>query len=171
MKIKAISTLQPVGAQRYRESHGLYYDDFEVGDIYEHKPGRTITDADNIWQSLINSNNHPLHSDYHYASTTEFGRPLISSLVTFSIIGGLSLASTSGSAIANLGWKEVTLSNPVFVGDTLYAESTVLSKRRSRSRAGQGVVTVMTRGLNQRGVEVLRWQRSFLVPAAGGGAP
>lgn len=73
MKTKAISRLQPVGAQRYRESNGLYYDDFEVGDIYEHKPGRTITDADNIWQSLINSNNHPLHSDYHLPAPLSAG--------------------------------------------------------------------------------------------------
>lgn len=170
MKIKAISTLQPVGEQRYQENHGLYYDDFTIGDIYEHHPGRTITDADNIWQSLINLNNHPLHSDHHFASTTEFGRPLVSSLVTFSIVGGLSLSSTSARAIANLGWKEVTLPHPVFIGDTLYAESTVLGKRRSRSRPGQGIVTIMTRGLNQHGVEVLRWQRSFLMPTAGGEA-
>jgi itaconyl-CoA hydratase len=162
--MKPISWLEPVGEQRYRESHGLYFEDFTVGDIYEHRPGRTVTEADNIWQSLINMNQHPLHIDHEYASHTEFGRPLVSSLVTFSIVGGLSLRSTSARGVANLGWRNVELSAPVFIGDTLYAESTVLSKRPSASRPGQGIVTVETRGLNQSGAVVLRWERSFLVP-------
>src|ERR1700688_1194331 len=102
---KAISVLEPIGDGRYRESHGMYFDDFVVGETYEHRPGRTITEGDNVWQSLINLNNHPLHIDHEYARSTEFGRPLVSSLVTFSIVGGLSLASTSARAIANLGWK------------------------------------------------------------------
>ncbi|QUJ68044.1 MaoC family dehydratase [Photobacterium sp. GJ3] len=164
MKAKMLSRLQPVGEQRYVESHGLYYDDFEIGDIYEHRPGRTVTEVDNIWQSLINMNTHPLHIDAVYASETEFERPLVSSLVTFSIIGGLSLASTSARAIANLGWKNVALKAPVFVGDTLYAESRILHKRLSNSRPNQGIVTVETKGLKDSGEVVLIWERSFLVP-------
>ena len=164
MTSKAISCLEPIGPQRYRESHGLYYEDFDVGDVYEHRPGRTLTEADNIWQSLINMNVHPLHIDHEYARTTEFGRPLVSSLVTFSIVGGLSLASTSARGIANLGWRNVQLVAPVFIGDTIYAETTVLEKRTSRSRPGQGLVTVATRGLKQDGTVFLTWERTFLVP-------
>ncbi|PHM51215.1 MaoC family dehydratase [Xenorhabdus sp. KK7.4] len=164
MENKPLSILEAIGPQRYRESHGLYFDDFNIGDVYEHKPGRTVTEVDNIWQSLINMNTHPLHIDNEYAKKTEFGQTLVSSLVTFSIIGGLSLASTSARAIANLGWKEVKLSHPVYVGDTLYAETTILTKRESNSRPGQGIVTVQTRGLNQNDIEVLCWERSFLIP-------
>lgn len=164
MTDKAISRLEQIGPQRYRESHGLFYEDFDVGDVYEHRPGRTLTEADNIWQSLINMNVHPLHIDHEYARTTEFGRPLVSSLVTFSIVGGLSLASTSARGIANLGWRNVQLVAPVFIGDTVYAETTVLEKRTSRSRPGQGIVTVATRGLKQDGTVFLTWERTFLVP-------
>lgn len=161
---KCISFLEEIGAQRYRELHGMFFEGFEVGDIYEHRPGRTVTQADNIWQSLINLNTHPLHIDQEYASRTEFGRPVVSSLVTFSIVGGLSLSSTSARGIANLGWKNVMLTAPVFEGDTVYAETTVLDKRISKSRPGQGIVTVETRGLKQDGTVFLTWERSFLVP-------
>jgi itaconyl-CoA hydratase len=161
---KYISRLKLLGTQRYREQHGMLYDSFEIGDVYEHRPGRTITEADNIWLSLVSMNTHPLHIDHAYASSTEFGRPVVSSLVTFSIVGGLSLLGTSAAGIANLGWREVKLTAPVFVGDTIYAESTVLEKRASRSRPGQGIVTVETRGTKQDGSLFLAWQRSFLVP-------
>lgn len=164
MEQQQISWLQPIGENRYRESHGMYFEDFIPGSIYEHRPGRTVTEVDNIWQSLINMNTHPLHIDNEYAKETEFGRPLVSSLVTFSIVGGLSLASTSARAVANLGWKNVTLPHPVFVGDTLYAETTIIEKRLSKSRPNQGIVTVETRGLNQDGVICLFWERSFLMP-------
>ncbi len=159
-----LSELRRVAPGQYVESHGLWFDDFTPGDIYFHQPGRTVTEADNVWQSLINMNDHPLHIDHHYAETTEFERPLVSSLVTFGIIGGLSLASTSKRAIANLGWKQVELPNPVFVGDTLYASSKIVSKRRSKSRPDQGIVTVETTGFKPCGTVVLVWQRSFLVP-------
>lgn len=161
---KAISILEKVGDNRYRESHGLWYDDFVPGEIYEHRPGRTITEVDNIWQSLINNNNHPLHIDSEYCRGTEFGKPLVSSLVTFSIVGGLSLASTSARGVANLGWDKVRLVAPVFIGDTVYAETTILNKRLSKSRPGQGVVTVETRGTKADGQIFLICERSFLVP-------
>ncbi len=164
MKYKTLSKLESIGKNRYRESHGLYFDDFDIGDIYEHRPGRTITETDNIWQSLINMNTHPLHIDNEYASQTEFKKPLVSSLVTFSIVGGLSLAATSARGVANLGWKNIELKAPVFVGDTIYAESKVLHKRLSKSRPNQGIVTVETKGLKIDGTICLVWERSFLVP-------
>ncbi|TCV94461.1 MaoC family dehydratase [Biostraticola tofi] len=163
MTDKPLSLLKKIGHQHYQESHGLHYDDFTVGDIYEHRPGRTITEADNTWQSLINLNTHPLHIDHAYAATTAFGKPLVSSLVTFSIIGGLSLASTSARAIANLGWNNIKLLKPVFIGDTLYARSTVMAKRPSATRPGEGIVTIQTHGLNQHQKTVLSWERSFLI--------
>jgi itaconyl-CoA hydratase len=159
-----IRRYKKVGERRYRESSGLYYEDFEVGAVVEHRPGRTVTQADNIWQSLLCHNTHPLHSDAAYAAKTEWGRPLVSSLVTLSIVGGLSLASTSARAIANLGWEEIRLTAPVFVGDTVYAESEVLEKRLSRSRPTQGIVTCATRGRKADGTLFLSYRRSFLVP-------
>lgn len=164
MPEKCISRLEHVEGQRYRESHGMFYDDFDVGDIYEHRPGRTITEVDNIWQSLINLNQHPLHIDNEYAKRSEFGKPVVSSLVTLSIIGGLSLSSTSARGIANLGWEDITCTVPVYVGDTVYAETTVVAKRRSRSRPGQGIVTVQTKGLKSEGTVFMSMTRSFLVP-------
>lgn len=161
---RAISVLRQSAPGRFDEVHGLLYDDFVVGDIHLHQPGRTITESDNTWLSLLCLNQHPLHIDEAYASATEFGRVVVSSLVTFAIVGGLSLRSTSMRATANLGWKNVTLPNPVFVGDTLHAESLILAKRPSSSRPGDGIVTVKTTGRNQSDQPVLTWERSFLIP-------
>ena len=158
------SAFVAVGPNRYRESPGLYYDDFEVGDVIEHRPGRTVTEADNIWQSLINMNTSPLHIDSAHCEQTEFGRPLMSSLVTFSIVNGMTVSTLSAKAIANLGWDKVRLVAPCFAGDTLYAESTVLSKRLSQSREHQGIVTCETRGLKADGTLILTCERTFLVP-------
>lgn len=164
MSPKYTSVLEPVGEQRYRESHGLYFEDFDVGDVYEHRPGRTITETDNIWQSLLSLNRHPLHIDSEYAKTTEFGRPLVSSLVTFPIVGGLSLDATSARATADLGWRNVRLLAPVFVGDTLYAETTVLEARPPDPPADDGTISVETRGYKQDGTLFLTTERSYLVP-------
>lgn len=123
-----------------------------------------MTEADNVWQSLLALNLHPLHIDSTYASHTEWGRTLVSSLVTLSIVAGMSVESTSAKGLANLGWDEIRLVHPVFAGDTLYAESEVLDKRLSRSRPHQGIVTCGTRGLNQNGIVVLTYRRSFLIP-------
>lgn len=153
-----------VGPDRYRESHGLYYDDFTVGDVIEHRPGRTITEADNVWQSLINMNASPLHIDSAYCETTEWGRPLVSSLVTFSIVNGLTVGTLSAKAIANLGWDKIRLLAPCFAGDTVYAESTVLSKRLSETRQHQGIVTCGTSGRKADGTLFLTCERTFLVP-------
>lgn len=164
MPDKPLGYLMHLSGQRYRESHGLYYEDFVIGDIYEHRPGRTVTEVDNIWQSLLNMNTHPLHIDREYACATTFGRPVVSSLVTFSMVGGLSLAGTSARGMCNLGWRDVALLAPVYVGDTIYAETTVLEKRLSDSRRGQGIVTVETRGTKSDGTVFLTSVRSFLVP-------
>jgi itaconyl-CoA hydratase len=149
---------------RYRQDPGRTYEDFEVGHIYEHRPGRTITDADNVWFTLLTMNQHPLHFDAAYAAGTEFKRPLVNSCLTLAIVTGMSVADVSAKAIANLGWDKVELTAPVFVGDTIYADSEVLSKRPSRSRPGQGLVTVRTRGLKADGAVFLTFERTVLVP-------
>jgi acyl dehydratase len=158
-----------VGQQRYRASYGRYLEDFTVGDIYEHRPGRTITDADNIQFSLLTMNFHPMHCDAHHASKSEFGRLLVSSGLTVAIVLGMSVNDVSGKAIANLGWKEIRLTGPVFGGDTLYAESEVLEVRESKSRPTQGIVTVQTRAFNQDGKPVLDFIRSALIAKRGHG--
>ena len=152
---------------RYRESYGRYYEDFHVGDIYEHRPGRTITETDNTWFTLLTMNTHPLHFDAHYAKKTEFGRPLVNSALTLSIVAGMSVSDLSQKAIANLGWENIKLTAPVFAGDTLYAESEVLAKRESKSRPTQGIVSARTTGANSDGIVVIRYDRSFLVPKEG----
>jgi itaconyl-CoA hydratase len=152
-----------VGANRYRESVGLYYEDFEPGVTVEHRPGRTITEADNVWFTNLTMNPHPLHFDQAYAAHTEFKRPLVNSCLTLAIVTGMSVASTSRNAVSNLGWDKVKLVAPVFVGDTIYAESTVRSKRPSEKRPGQGVVTVETRGVKQDGTVFMTFERTFLV--------
>ena len=116
-----------------RADIGRTYEDFIVGHIYEHRPGRTITEADNVWFTLLTMNQHPLHFDTAYAAETEFKKPLVNSCLTLSIVTGMSVADVSQKAIANLGWGKVELTAPVFVGDTIYAESEVLSKRPSKS--------------------------------------
>jgi itaconyl-CoA hydratase len=150
---------------RYRQDTGRTYDDFVVGHVYEHRPGRTITEADNAWFTLLTMNQHPVHFDAAYAAGTEFKQLLVNSCLTLSIVTGMSVADVSAKAIANLGWSKVELTAPVFVGDTIYAESEVLSKRLSLSRPGQGVVTVRTRGLKADGTVFMVFERTVLVPA------
>ena len=152
---------------RIRQRIGRYYEEFAVGDIYEHRPGRTITEADNAQMSLLTMNQHPLHCDAAYAAKSEFGRLLVNSGLSLAVVLGLSVNDVSGKAIANLGWKEIRLLAPVFCGDTLYAESEVLEMRESRSRPTQGIVMVRTTGLNQDGVKVMEFERSVLVPKQG----
>jgi itaconyl-CoA hydratase len=155
------------GPRRWRESFGRYYEEFEVGDVYEHRPGRTISEADNTWFTLLTMNNHPLHFDAVYAAKSEFGRPLVNSCLTLSIVVGMSVSDVSYKAIGNLGWTDVKLTAPVFAGDTIYAESEVIAKRESKSRPTQGIVTVRTRGANQDGAVVISFERMVLVPKIG----
>lgn len=152
---------------RYRESYGRYLEDFKVGDVYEHRPGRTITETDNTWFTLLTMNQHPLHFDKEYCKHSEFGKPLVNSTMTLSVIAGMSVSDVSQKTIANLGWKEVSMPAPVFVGDTLYAESEVLEIRESKSRPTAGIVTVRTLGKNQDGVVVIDFVRSMLIPKIG----
>lgn len=142
---------------------GRFYEDFEVGDVYEHPLGRTITTADNIWFTLLTQNTAPLHFDHHYASQTEFKQPLVNSCLTLSLVTGQSVIDVSQNVMANLGWDEVRLPHPVFEGDTVYSRSEVLEKRDSKSRPNVGVVTVRTAGFNQDGVEVISFRRTLLV--------
>ena len=142
---------------------GRYLEDFRVGDRYRHRNGRTISEADNTWFTLLTSNTHPIHVDAEYAAATEFGRPLVVSTLTLAIVTGLSVADVSLNAVANLGWDNVRLTAPVFAGDTIYAESEVEEVRPSGSRPGQGIVRVRTRGFNQRAEEVISFQRTILV--------
>jgi itaconyl-CoA hydratase len=162
-----VAVAKEVGAHRYRESYGRYFEDFIVGDVYEHRPGRTISEADNTWFTLLTMNQHPLHFDAAYAANSEFGRPVVNSCLTLSIVAGMSVADVSQKAIANLGWNDIKLTAPVFVGDTIYAESEVLAKRESNSRPTQGVVTVRTRGKKADGTVFMTYERTILVPKQG----
>jgi itaconyl-CoA hydratase len=141
---------------------GRVYEDFEVGDVYQHPLGRTLTTTDNIWFTLLTVNNNPIHFDGVYAAQTEFGQMLVDSTLTLAIITGLSVTDISQNGI-NLGWDEVRLTHPVFHGDTLYAQSTVLEKRESRSRPSMGIVRFHTIGFNQDGQVVLEFKRTVMV--------
>jgi len=158
---------QQIGAKRYRESYGRYLEDFEVGDVYEHRPGRTITEYDNISFTLLTMNTHPIHFDTAYAAGTEFGKPLVNSTLTLAIVTGMSVSDVSQKAIGNLGWDKIKLTAPVFAGDTIYAESAVLSKRESKSRPTQGIVTVRTTGKKADGTPFMTFERTVLVPKRG----
>ncbi len=142
---------------------GRFLEDFKVGEVYRHRQGRTITETDNIWFTLLTNNTQQIHFNADYASRTEFGRPLVVSTLTLAIVTGLSVADVSQNAVANLGWDDVRLTAPVFAGDTIYAESEVLEVRPSRSRPGQGLVKVRTRGFNQRDETVITYERTVLV--------
>lgn len=148
---------------------GRYFEDFKVGDIYQHPMGRTITSTDNMWFTLLTQNTARLHFDRHYAAQTQFGRPLVNSTFTLALVTGQSVMDVSHNVLANLGWTDVRLPHPVFEGDTIYSWSRVLEARPSRSRTDAGVVTVHTRGVNQDGVEVISFQRSLLVYRRGYG--
>ena len=151
------------------DRHRRYFEDFEVGDLYEHRPGRTITEADNIQMSLLTMNQHPLHCDAAYAEKSEFGRLLVNSGLTIAIVLGLTVNDVSGKAVANLGFKDIKLTGPVFCGDTLYAQTRVLERRESKSRPTQGIVTVQTVAYKQDRQPALEFTRSVLVPKRGHG--
>jgi len=154
---------------------GRVFEDFAVGDIYEHPLGRTVTQADNIWFTCLTMNTNPIHFDAEYSSHTEFGRPLVNSCFTLALVTGQSVIDLTMNAVANLGWDEVTLPNPLFEGDTVYARSEVLETRESKSRPTVGLVKVKTTGVNQKGAAVIEFTRTFMiwkrgyVPASGRG--
>jgi itaconyl-CoA hydratase len=141
---------------------GRYFEDFNVGDVYRCRLGRTLTEADNTWFTLLTSNTNQIHFNSDYARRTEFGKCLINSTLTLAIVTGMGVADVSENGVA-LGWDEVKLPNPLFAGDTLYSESQVLDKRESRSNPKRGVVKVRTRGIQQEGKVVIDYVRSVLV--------
>ena len=160
-------TSKPVGPQRFRESFGRYFEDFNVGDTYEHRPGRTVTQQDNIWFTLLTMNTHPLHFDEEYGKASEFGRCVVCSPLTVALLVGMSVSDVSQKAIANMGWRDIKMTAPVFAGDTLYAESQVVDKRESKSRPTAGLVTVSTAGHNQDRKVVCTFERTILVAKRG----
>ena len=154
---------EKVGENRYRERFGRYFEDFQAGDIYEHRPARTISEADNTWFTLLTMNTHPMHFDAEYAKHSEFGRCIVCSPLTVALMVGMSVTDVSQKAIANLGWREIKLTHPLFAGDTLSAESEVLEKRESASKPQWGIIKVRTRGVQQEGKVVIDYARSVMV--------
>jgi acyl dehydratase len=148
---------------------GRFFEDFAVGDVYEHPLGRTVTSTDNIWFTLLTQNSNPIHIDAHYAAQTEFGRPLVNSTLTLALVTGQSVTDVSQNVLANLGWDEVRLPHPVFEGDTIYSRSEVLGVRPSASRPNAGIISVRTTGFNQHGETVITFTRTMLVFRRGQG--
>ncbi|UYO95665.1 MaoC family dehydratase [Microbacterium sp. M28] len=143
---------------------GLYYEEFDLGATYLHRPGRTATEADNVLFTTLTMNTQALHLDAAYASTQEFGRPLMNSMWTLSTMVGSSVAQlTQGTLVAQLGLSDIRFPHPLFAGDTLYTESVVTDKRLSSSRPGQGICTVAHTGRNQDGEIVATATRTVLV--------
>jgi itaconyl-CoA hydratase len=142
---------------------GRFLEDFAVGDVYRSHLGRTITETDNIWFSCLTMNTNQAHFNAVHAERTEFVQPLVVSTLTLAVVVGLSVRDTSENAMANLGWGDIKLPKPVFAGDTLWAESEVLAVRESGSRPSAGIVSIRTRGVNQRGEVVIEFTRSFMV--------
>jgi itaconyl-CoA hydratase len=148
---------------------GRYFEDFVVGDVYEHPLGRTVTTTDNIWFTLLTQNTASTHFDHEYAAQTEFGKPLVNSTFTLALVAGQSVSDVSQNVFANLGWREVKLPAPVFEGDTISSWTEVLETRESKSRPDVGVVTVRTHGVKQTAETVLTFERSVLVYKRGHG--
>ncbi len=162
-----VQNVKEVGPHRYREQFGRFYEDFQVGDVYEHRPGRTISETDNTWFTLLTMNTHPMHFDKEYAANSEFGRCIVCSPFTVALMVGMSVTDVSQKAIANLGWTDIKMTYPLYAGDTLTAESEVLDKRESNSRPGAGIVTVKTSGFNQDGRMVCTFNRTMLIARRG----
>ena len=142
---------------------GRFFEDFNVGDVYHHALGRTVTETDNSWFTLLTQNTAAIHFDKHYAAQTEFGRPLVNSTFTLALVTGQSVSDVSQNVMANLGWDHVRLPHPLFEGDTVYSKSEVLEVRRSESRSNVGVLTVRTTGFNQDGIILIEFTRTLLV--------
>jgi acyl dehydratase len=149
--------------QAPKEWRGRFYEDFEVGDVFRSRLGRTITDTDNIWFTCLTLNTNQIHFNVPYTEGTQFGQPLVNSTFTLALIVGLTVADTSENAAANLGWSDIKLPKPVFVGDTLWAESEILAVRESQSNPSVGIVSMRCRGINQRREVVIEFDRTFMV--------
>ena len=150
-------------AQAPKVWRGRFFEDLQIGDVYRSRIGRTISETDNTWFTLLTCNTNQVHFNKEFAEGTRFGQLLVNSCLTLSIVVGLSVPDTSENATANLSWDKISLPNPVFVGDTIWAESEVLAKRESQSRPSVGIVGIRTRGINQRREVVVEYQRTFMV--------
>jgi acyl dehydratase len=142
---------------------GRFYEDFEVGDVYQSRLGRTVTQTDNIWFTCLTLNTNQVHFNSVLAERGLYGKPLVNSAFTLALITGMTVPDTSENAAANLAWTDIKLPHPVFEGDTLWAESEILDKRESSSRPTMGIVSMRSRGINQRGEVVIEFKRTFLV--------
>jgi len=142
---------------------GRVFEDFAVGDVYEHPLGRTVIAADNVWFTCLTMNTNPIHFDAAYASKTEFKKPLVNSCFTLALVTGQSVTDLTMNGVANLSWDDVRMPHPLFEGDTVYSKSEVLEIRESKSRPTAGIVTVKTTGANQDGVTVIEFKRTFMV--------
>ena len=150
--------------ERIIHQRGLYLDEIEVGAVYRHAPGRTVTESDNVLFTTLTMNTQSLHLDAHWAATQPFGRPLMNSMFTLSTLVGASVAQlTQGTIVANLGFETVSFPHPLFPGDTLSSESEILEKRPSSSRPGQGILKIRHRGRNQDGTVVAECVRSVML--------
>jgi itaconyl-CoA hydratase len=141
---------------------GRFFEDFDPGDVFRSRIGRTISEADNVWFTCLTMNTNQVHFNAEFAAETRFGKPLVNSCLTLSLVTGLSVPDTSENGTANLSWTDIELPNPVFAGDTLWAESEILAIRESRSDPDVGIVSLRTRGINQRGETVIEFKRSFM---------
>lgn len=146
-----------------KEWRGRFYEDLEVGDVYRSRIGRTISEADNVWFTCLTMNTNQIHFNVPYAERTQFGQPLVNSAFTLALVLGMTVPDTSENAAANLGWGEITLPKPVFVGDTLWSESEITARRESRSNPSVGIVSMRCRGINQRREVVIELTRTFMV--------
>ncbi len=142
---------------------GRFYEDFEVGDVFRSRFGRTVTETDNIWFTCLTMNTNQIHFNEPYAETTQFGQPLVNSTFTLALVTGLTVPDTSENAAANLEWTDIKLPKPVFDGDTLWAESEILDVRESESNPSVGIVSMRCRGINQRREVVIEFRRTFMV--------
>ena len=149
--------------QAPKDWRGRFYEDFAVGDVFRSRLGRTVTDTDNIWFTCLTLNTNQIHFNVPYAERTQFGKPLVNSAFTLALITGMTVPDTSENAAANLAWTDITLPKPVFVGDTLWAESEILDLRESRSNPSVGIVSMRCRGINQRREVVIEFKRTFMV--------
>lgn len=146
-----------------KEWRGRFYEDFDAGDVFRSRFGRTVTRTDNIWFTCLTMNTNPMHFSEPFAAATRFGRPLVNSTFTLALVTGLTVPDTSENAAANLAWTDISLPKPVFEGDTLWAESEILEKRESSSNPSVGIVAMRCRGINQRCEVVIEFQRTFMV--------
>jgi len=149
--------------QAPKDWHGRFFEDFDVGDVFRSRLGRTISEVDNVWFTCLTMNTNQVHFNDAFAADTEFGKPLVNSCLTLALVTGLTVPDTSENAQANLAWTDINMPNPVFAGDTLWAETEILDKRESRSRPNVGIVSVRSRGINQRGQVVIEFRRTFMV--------